>query len=99
MKPFFLAITYFLASGQPVEIDLIPTIRNDGNQAYEVMDYLEIADMKRRRFLENLMESDSLFSDIRVELRDPYSGEIFRADRKYAGYVPGLTLNFLHTKE
>lgn len=25
-----------------------------------------------------------------VELRDPYSGEIFRADRKYAGYVPGL---------
>ena len=36
------------------------------------------------------MESDSLFSDIRVELRDPYSGEIFRADRKYAGYVPGL---------
>lgn len=48
MKPFFLAITYFLASGQPVEADLIPAIRNDGNQAYEVMDCLEIADTKRR---------------------------------------------------
>lgn len=67
MKPFFLAITYFLASGQPVEVDLIPAIRNDGNQAYEVMDCLEIADMKRRKFLEDIMGSDCLFSDIRVE--------------------------------
>ena len=67
MKPFFLAITYFLASGQPVEVDLIPAIRNDGNQAYEVIDCLEIADNERRKFLENLTESNSLFSDIRVE--------------------------------
>lgn len=67
MKPFFLAITYFLASGQPVEIDLIPAIKNDGNQAYEVMDCLEIADKERRKFLENLMESNNLFFDIRVE--------------------------------
>lgn len=67
MKPFFLAITYFLTSGQPVEADLIPAIMANGNPVYEVMDCLEIADNERRKFLKNLMESDCLFSDIRVE--------------------------------
>ena len=67
MKPFFLVVTYFLASGQPVEVDLIPAIQNDGSKVYEVMDCLEIADNQRRKFFENLMESNSLFSDIRVE--------------------------------
>ena len=67
MKPFFLAITYFLTSGQPIEVDLIPAITANGSQAYEVLDCLEIADNERRKFFKNLMESNSLFSDIRVE--------------------------------
>ena len=67
MKPFFLAITYFLASGQPVEADLVPAITANGSQAYEVLDCLEIADNERRKFFKNPMESNSLFSDIRVE--------------------------------
>ena len=67
MKPFFLAITYFLASGQPIEINLIPAIQNDGSKVYEIMDCLEIADDKRRKFLKSLQESNGLFIDIRVE--------------------------------
>ena len=51
MKPFFLAITYFLASGQPIEIDLIPAIQNDGSKVYEIMDCLEIADTKEENSL------------------------------------------------
>ena len=60
-------VTYFLSSGQPVEVDLIPAIKANGEQAYEVMDCLEIADDERRKFFQNLMESNNLFSDIRVE--------------------------------
>ena len=67
MKPFFLAITYFLASGQPIETNLIPAIQNDGSKVYEIMDCLEIADAKRRKFFESLQESNGLFIDIRVE--------------------------------
>lgn len=67
MKPFFLMVTYFLSSGQPVEVDLVPAIKANGEQAYEVMDCLKIADDKRRKFFQNLMESNNLFSDIRVE--------------------------------
>jgi hypothetical protein len=67
MKPFFLAITYFLTSGQPVEIDFIPAITANGNPVYEVMDCLEIADNERRKFFESLQESNGLFIDIRVE--------------------------------
>ena len=67
MKPFFLMVTYFLSSGQPIEADLIPAITANGEQAYEVLDCLEIADNERRKFFESLQESNGLFIDIRVE--------------------------------
>ena len=67
MKPFFLVITYFLTSGQPVEVDLIPAIMTNGEQALHVLDCLEIADNERRKFFKSLQESNGLFIDIRVE--------------------------------
>ena len=67
MKPFFLVVTYFLVSGQPIETDLIPAIMVNGNSVYEVMDCLEIVDNERRKFFESLQESNGLFIDIRVE--------------------------------
>ena len=69
MKPlFYLAITYFLASGVPVEADPVPAYHQNGEPVTEKIECLEMADEEYRKFHRNIAKAEGcLFIDIRVE--------------------------------
>ena len=65
---FYLAITYFLASGVPTETAYVPAYHQNGKPVTEKIECLEMADEEYRKFHRNIAKAEGcLFIDIRVE--------------------------------